>query len=89
MNVSGVALEVIGWPVDPSLLWALLRGFPALVSFAVSAPAGRAVPLFIVVAPCEFDHFVELHIAALTIFACVVVVAHRSPARKRHRQLPS
>jgi len=40
--------------------------------------------LFIAIA--DFDHLVILQVAALAVLACVVVVAHRSPARKRHPQ---
>ena len=76
MNVSSVALEAIGWPVDPS---ALLRGFPALVSFAVIAPAAGAA-LFIAVA--DFDHLVVRQVAVLAFLARVVVVAHGSPRSK-------
>ena len=54
------------------------------MSFAVGAPATGAVSLFI--AEADFDHSVVLQVAALAILACVVVVAHRSPARKRHPQ---
>jgi hypothetical protein len=54
--------------------WALLRGFPAPVSFTV----GWSAPLFLVAPPrSHFDDSVELRMSVLATHACVLLVVHR------------